>query len=85
MATAKRGNSENWEQWEIQLQGNRLPEERRAWLAMAHNGGYRDIKLTKVTAAQTRKEHTIQTKADIATQGLAILDAILASRKGDKS
>ena len=80
VATAKAPNSDTWEQWEIGLQGNRIPEEKRAWLAMAHTGGYRDIKLTRVTTAKKREEAVIQSKADIARQGLAILDEILAKR-----
>lgn len=80
--TAKRDKSDTWEQWEIPLQGNRLPEEKRGWLAMAHKGGYRDIKLEKKTTAQATRERRIQTQAEIATQGLALLDEILAKRKG---
>jgi len=79
--TAKRDDSDKWEQWEIKLQGNRIPEETREWRKMAQSGGYRDIKLTRVTSAQTKKKAAIESKADIAREGLAILDRILASRK----
>lgn len=79
--TATDSKTQERRQWEIQLQGNRIPEEKREWLAMAHTGGFRDIRLARRTLAQKAQENRIQTKAEIAAEGLAILDKILASRK----
>lgn len=79
--TARLGKSDTWFQWDITLQGNRIPEEQREWLEMAHKGGYHSIKLTRKNAAAMRQEATIKSKADIAREGLRILDEILAKRK----
>ena len=81
VVTAKAPNSNTWEQWEIKLQGNRIPEEKREWLAMAHTGGFSEVKLTRVTSASKANKAAIESKADIARAGLALLDEILASRK----
>lgn len=78
--TAHEGNSDNWVQWEITLQGNRIREDKAEYLEMARKGGFRDVRITRVTAASTAKKAAIQSKADIAREGLKILDEILAKR-----
>lgn len=78
--TAKEPNSDNWVQWEISIQGNRIAEDKADWLKTAREY-YTDIKLTRKTKAQKAKERKIQTKAEIAAEGLKLLDSILAGRK----
>lgn len=75
-----RANPGKWQEWEITLQGNRIREDRTDWLKTA-SPYFSDITLTRVTTAKKRKDAAIASKADIARQGLALLDQILASRK----
>ena len=73
-------NSDNWVQWESTLQGNRIAEDRADWLKNA-TPYFSDITLTRKSTAQNRKKAAIASKADIARDGLRILDELLASRK----
>lgn len=79
--TAKEPNSDNFVQWEIKLQGNRIREDREDWLKGAREY-YRDIKLTRKSTAQTARVNRIKTKAEIAAEGLKILDQLIAARTG---
>lgn len=80
IVTAREPNSDKWVQWEISLQGNRIREDREDWLNNARKY-FQDIKLTRVTKAHQAKKAAEQSKADIAREGLRLLDEILASRK----
>lgn len=74
-----RENPGNWQEWEITLQGNRIAEDKADWLKTAAPY-FSDITLTKITAAKKRQDEVKASKADIAREGLALLDKILANR-----
>ena len=76
--TAQRADDpDNWEHWTIKLTLNN-PDDRRNWLEMAEKSGYRNIRLVRVKADTSS---TKSNKADIAREGLRILDELLAKRK----
>lgn len=69
--------------WEVSFIGNN-PDDRRDWLKMANAGGFKDIKLIrKPTAAKAASDASAPKPdmADIAREGLKMLDALIAARK----
>lgn len=78
--------------WDVYIQANRR-EDRADWEIMANEAGFTEISLTKVVPPKSDKKNETGTprnprmkpkvdKAEIARAGLALLDSILAARKG---
>lgn len=82
-ARAQNPETGEWDVWEVLLNpGN--PDDQRDWRNMAASGGYTNISLTRVKSPTSTHSGTSAPKpdtADIAREGLKLLDAILAARK----
>ena len=85
-ARAKNPKTGEWDVWEILLNPAN-PDDLRSWRIMATSGGYTNISLTRVKSSITTKSDNKPKpdSADIAREGLKLLDAILAARKGQKA
>jgi len=87
-AKAMNPKTGEWDVWEVLLNpANR--DDMRDWHIMAKSGGYTNISLTRVTSPNMSKSDNKPTTlkpdmADIAREGLKLLDAIIAARKGQK-
>lgn len=66
--------------WEVLLRpGN--SEDRNSWLRMTATGGFRDVKLAKLTTTVKRTSGPKTIDPDIARQGLELLDRLIAARR----
>lgn len=82
--TAKDRESGKLEQWEIKLQGNRIREDKADWLKSAMPY-FSDITLTRHTKGNADKATKSAEKAEIAREGLKLLDQLIAARNGQSA